>query len=325
VQNKDLHLFIIGYYPYRSRNMKTPLEQFIWGKPEGGFEWKDAIPAKFPAPFNDPRLTERDLKETRFLRLRESSGLADPIYPLQDEPLLFRAFARLEPNEDGFLAFANQYGWLGVTVFLEEQGEGQRVVNFNTQGQGEPWWRWLFARQQMRDVDQLLEPIQLKDTATLRQWFTVLEDGVRYEKPGPYGPHMAWVCSSKNHLRPWLWTWGNAAPTDDERLLRFASGFAQEQINKVMSGTPTDARTSVRVLLNHEKDGMMVHIVPDNLLAAMWLQCARVLTDNPSFRACENCGKWFELSSDARRSDTKYCSDKCKVAAYRTKKRKAKS
>ena len=72
-------------------------------------------------------------------------------------------------------------------------------------------------------------------------------------------------------------------------------------------------------LLNDIKDGMMLHIVPDTLLAARWLQCARVLTDNRTFKACERCGKWFELSPSARRKHSKYCSGTCKVAAHRAR------
>jgi len=46
---------------------------------------------------------------------------------------------------------------------------------------------------------------------------------------------------------------------------------------------------------------MTLRIVPETLLAALWFQCARVLTLNPTFRACMNCGKWFELLPDKRR------------------------
>jgi hypothetical protein len=70
---------------------------------------------------------------------------------------------------------------------------------------------------------------------------------------------------------------------------------------------------------------MTLRIVPETLIGAMWFQCARALTLNPSFRACRNCGKWFELSPDTRRKQSIYCSDRCKVAAYRAKKATTKS
>jgi hypothetical protein len=54
-------------------------------------------------------------------------------------------------------------------------------------------------------------------------------------------------------------------------------------------------------------------------LGAMWFQCARVLTENYTFRQCENCGKWYEVSADARKKRSKYCSDRCRVAGNRAK------
>jgi hypothetical protein len=62
--------------------------------------------------------------------------------------------------------------------------------------------------------------------------------------------------------------------------------------------------------------------VPQTLLAAIWFQCARVLTDRPKFKQCEHCGKWFELSPDAHRRQSKYCDERCKVAAYRVRKKR---
>jgi hypothetical protein len=132
---------------------------------------------------------------------------------------------------------------------------------------------------------------------------------------------MATVAASRDGLKEWLWEWGMEASTEDERLLRFAKGWTQAQINEALIGKSTrEALVSTRILFNHERKDMALHVVPRSLLAAIWLQCARVLTLNPEFRQCHNCGKWFELSHDARRKTTKYCEDRCKVAAYRKRK-----
>jgi hypothetical protein len=82
-----------------------------------------------------------------------------------------------------------------------------------------------------------------------------------------------------------------------------------------MSGE--DVVVPARILLNHDRGDFTLHMVPNSLIGAMWLQCARVLTVNPTFKQCDYCQKWFELSPDARRRQSKYCSDRCKVAAYR--------
>jgi hypothetical protein len=302
--------------------MKTALEQFYWAVPNDGYAWETAEAARFiPGEPRDPD-EKQDIEETRFLRCKSEDALAKPIYPLIDHPTLFRTFANLEPTEEAFARFANQYGWLGVSVFLiSHQDEAQKVVQFNHRGQGEPLWRWKREHHQMRTVMPFLTAIQNRDTAFLKKWIHILPDAVNFECTDPaLGLRFGSICS-RQQLRDWLWQWGMRGRTEDERIVRFASGWAQEHINKAMSsGRSEHSMTSVRILLNHEADAMRLHIVPDTLLAAMWLQCARVLTLNPTFRACERCGTWFELSADKKRKHTKYCSDRCKVSAYRNRK-----
>ena len=301
--------------------MMTALEQFGWGRPSEGYVWEDTTVAKMPGA----KLEPRDAAETRFLRWIESSSSAVLVTPLQENAALFREFAYLQPTENAFLEFANQHGWLGVSRFLRgEPSEDGKTISISLgdpRAQGEPLWRWKEARREMWRVATVVEAILNRDISTLRQWFQISEHAVRYlrEEPDnlPGYPSMEWICSGEPPLRSWLWQWGNQGRDDDERLIRFASGWAQKQINDAMGGSEKETATSVRILMNDEKDGMTLHIVPDTLLAAMWLQCARALTENPTFKACEHCGKWFELAPGARRKNSKYCSVRCKVAAHR--------
>jgi len=303
--------------------MNQGLEHFAWARPLDGYVWEDAV-ALDERAFQSAS-SVRNRSETRFLRWRDASSQAVSLAPLQDHPTLFLQFAHLEPTEATFLEFANQYGWLGVPIFLENEtnrGRKTRVVNYaDLRDQGEPLWRWREAHRQLWRVCPVLEAILDKDIPTLKQWFHVLPDAVRYERDGVYGLECEFICSSNPLFKPWLWKWGNKGGTQAEKLLRFASAWAQKQVNEAMTGNEDGTMTSVRVLIDGDKAGMMLHIVPDTLLAAMWLQCARVLTENPTFKACDNCGKWFEVSADARRRGTMYCDARCKVAAYRIKKK----
>jgi hypothetical protein len=61
------------------------------------------------------------------------------------------------------------------------------------------------------------------------------------------------------------------------------------------------------------------HIVPKNFLAAVWLQFAEAVNWNKQYRVCRECGSCFELSP-AKHTDRQYCSDLCKVNAYRVRK-----
>jgi hypothetical protein len=113
-----------------------------------------------------------------------------------------------------------------------------------------------------------------------------------------------------------------AARSQDQQLVRAASIFGQEQINKALSGGGANRQslTSLRIIVNTDQDTLRLYVAPDTLLAALWLQCARVMTENIIFRACGHCGKWFEVSPDAKRKQSKYCQDRCKVAAHRARK-----
>ena len=172
----------------------------------------------------------------------------------------------------------------------------------------------------MADV---LRAIQEDDITALKQWFTLTKEGARYHWQlddnvtlGAFG----WVTSA-GELRDYLWTWAMKADSDAEALMRVARGWAQQQINEAIGGDrQPGTNCSARVVFDQDREHMTLRIVPETLIGAMWFQCARVLTLNPTFRACKHCAKWFELSPDTRRKQAIYCSDRCKVAAYRAKK-----
>lgn len=62
---------------------------------------------------------------------------------------------------------------------------------------------------------------------------------------------------------------------------------------------------------------LSLHIVPKNLLGAMWTQLANDLTGKRDFRKCSGCGEWFPISEKSRRKHERYCSSSCRTKAYR--------
>lgn len=99
-------------------------------------------------------------------------------------------------------------------------------------------------------------------------------------------------------------------------ILRGAIGFAQQEINKAVSDDG-HSRPTMRVVFDADAKQMIMRVCPNTLLGAMWLQVARAVTEDPPLKQCENCGKWFELASEAKRNVTRFCSQKCKVAWHR--------
>jgi len=61
------------------------------------------------------------------------------------------------------------------------------------------------------------------------------------------------------------------------------------------------------------------------LLGCMWLQFARAIGGDKSYRACENCKRWFEIGGGTLggRSDKRYCCGTCKAAAHAKKRVRA--
>jgi hypothetical protein len=302
------------------------LEFFIWPRPVDGFVWEDGKATGVLG--ND--VDQTDAEETRFLRWRTSSRKVFRTNLLQTQPTLYRTFASLEPTEEAFLAFANEYGSLGVDVVLEAafkpttSEEGKPIKQFffaDPRNNGEPLWRWREAHSEITSIANVLTAIERNDIAVLGQLFTTTKDNRIF-----YGDGTRWqvVCSPhEGDSRSWLWKWAMEGETEAEQLLRVARGWSQGRINAAMSNVDERRRqslTSARVLLSPERGSFRLHVVPDTLLAAMWLQCARVLTENVTNRTCEHCKKWFEVSPDSRRTNSKYCSDRCKVAAYRIRK-----
>jgi hypothetical protein len=60
-------------------------------------------------------------------------------------------------------------------------------------------------------------------------------------------------------------------------------------------------------------------VEPVDLLSALWLQFARAVDGNRTYKRCERvgCSEWFELTPSVSRSDRQYCSDSCKAKAWR--------
>jgi hypothetical protein len=66
-----------------------------------------------------------------------------------------------------------------------------------------------------------------------------------------------------------------------------------------------------------------VEVAPTNLLAALWWQLGRAVSEHKTFGSCAACGKPFEVAPPVNRKSRHYCSDACRSRAYRSRKEKA--
>jgi hypothetical protein len=61
-------------------------------------------------------------------------------------------------------------------------------------------------------------------------------------------------------------------------------------------------------------------IRPQSLHYALWAELLLAIDEKQNLRACKVCRKWFTLEAGRGRSDKEYCSDACRMRAYRKRK-----
>lgn len=182
---------------------------------------------------------------------------------------------------------------------------------------GEPLSRWLSEQRAVSSVVETIERSRNKDLKWLKEQFQLTRDAVFWTQTT--SPMRVTI---KDHYKSWIWRFAIEQPRSaEERYVRIAGCWAQTMINEALSGTGGEEGQHLvvaRVLV--ERDRFSIRVVPRTLLGAIWYQVARYLSENPEARRCANCGQWFEVSLKARRTNTKFCSNSCRVARHRRNK-----
>lgn len=65
------------------------------------------------------------------------------------------------------------------------------------------------------------------------------------------------------------------------------------------------------------------HLLPEDLITALWVQFSDAVSGGKEYARCKECGAWFETSLPAARKTRVYCSDNCKVRSYLERKETA--
>ena len=72
--------------------------------------------------------------------------------------------------------------------------------------------------------------------------------------------------------------------------------------------------------LSIDDDGFHTVLHPKGLIGALWLQLHLAVEGDVDFHRCAECRTWFEVSAARGRPDKLYCSDACRMRAYRKRK-----
>jgi hypothetical protein len=108
-------------------------------------------------------------------------------------------------------------------------------------------------------------------------------------------------------------TKGNGDPSEVVRLTR---RLRSESFDPGTVGLPTS------LILDKAGDdrGLRIALLPHSLAGAVWAQFMLAAASTGNFRTCDVCQTWFSIQADGSRSDRIYCSDACRMRAYRSRK-----
>jgi hypothetical protein len=190
------------------------------------------------------------------------------------------------------------YGKLGVVYLLDPKSERIRCSD-------------LFEETAAPYLEFANSPATLEGAKALANRFGPLCG------PGPEYVHdwCAWI----KDMRGSVIAWEKAKATADfspiiriiarrTRRLRISPGGGIDA-NISLSKDPVSGRPRLRIRLN-------------TLLDALFSQLALAIDGSESLHTCVECRKWFAIKAGRGRSDKEYCSDACRMRAYRKRKGK---
>lgn len=276
--------------------MADEVFHFVWEVPEDGFRFEttkevledeEDIFLVHPAPIGTP------YRLKRYMPLEEFTGL-------------FKIFAKTKLDHDGVLEFANKYGTLTRGSHIRPPSGSGPVLA------GEPLRLWYDHIDRVKRLLDLWCMLRKEDTAALKKhikWSNGRVDYQSYvgEKP-PRGQSYQVARIASEEVYPHIFERferGNVILPAWYHLQREMNKNLQEQVSPR--------------LLWHEED-LRLFFWPKDLLGAIWLQFAQAVSGNRKYRSCAECGTVFELSPQSARRNRIYCSDSCKMTAYRKRK-----
>lgn len=272
--------------------------------PRNGFTWVEGGGTDTPAPPKG-HIPRRDW----YLVPDLESG-AFVFNPMQQYTGLFRTLAGTPPTTEGILAFAKQYGMLGVEpswLYLPTGVPGQVHPR-----SCESLTAWQKAIYHLCAVVRLWEDWKARNLAALSSSIVWDEHGgVSYtattEPPWQLG--MRWQLIAAPHYNNDLLR--QFVPGD---VIGPALAVLHTFINRELEATTPQLRCE-----KHTSQYTLGYC-PKTLLSACWLQFALAVTQAQSFRQCAMCPTWFAVGGTRQsRTDKLFCSNRCKTAYYRAR------
>jgi endogenous inhibitor of DNA gyrase (YacG/DUF329 family) len=279
---------------------------FRWRVTASGYRWEDMR----VVPWDD---SDGEIKPTRVLT--DGIAVGQPYERIEYSPLtvgdLFLDFAATPATEDGILAFANKRGLLGESVSVVwPKGPVGKDLHL---GFAETREFWMRSIPDMHRAVNLWRMVNTLDTAGLAQLLKWVEKGGR-ARWGYWEDHPGVGFFSQAVLP------AKGIPNEPGDIVTPARLLVQRWINERLS-----KHTSPLLLWNTDTGTQVIRIAPKNLLGAMWLQFARAVAGEASYRPCKACGKWITISTENHgyRKNREFCSAACRQKDHRARVKEA--
>ena len=132
----------------------------------------------------------------------------------------------------------------------------------------------------------------------------------------PVGPDMFWswyreIKRMRNAVRAW------EKGKKEGSLRQWVSNFNRRYTEFLEK----KGRSNASIRLQNTDDPLRpyLHVVPNDLLSAMWLQFAQQVSSATGLRRCKWCSTWFVYGTGTgRRKSGHYCSPRCYKAAWKS-------
>ncbi|MHB0916016.1 MAG: hypothetical protein ACYC5A_02240 [Thermoleophilia bacterium] len=240
-------------------------------------------------------------------------------YPLRDHSCLFRIFAETPVDDAGIIAFANQFGLLGV----ELDAAPGRVKPFI--GTAEPIIAWEAEIMAIKSALALWDMVTGDEYQALEDYLRPLVEATRNDIDG-YSRKGGGADGDASRADAGELRWFRTHPEvlelfDSGELKLLALARVQAIVNEHLG-----SRVSPRILWDDHRRGVWgLYFVPDSLVGAIWIQFAQAITENRDYRRCRQCDSWFEIDHYKARTNRYFCSNACRSKAYRDRQQQART
>lgn len=243
-------------------------------------------------------------------RYNRRKGDVKKYFPSRLPIALFLQFAEISGEEVRVVEFANEYGSLGGDI----TSNFRPAFSIPGLGAGYPWFGedielWMQESSKMSMAFDLWNSVRSGDISPLERCLVLDGDTCGFVDSDRWGVRMKPICTSDYEPQRRLHVEKEGAEAGARFVIRdiISAGLS----NRFNQSFEWDS----------EGRAMSLKVRPTSLIGALWLQCAESISVETDYARCDSCSKWFLVTPGAGRPDKKFCSDACRMRAYRERKK----